>query len=205
MSREDEDLLMPLIIGHQPQPVHILGKCYSTGWRCRARCNPTHWQHLDVNSINTSLKICLYMSIVLPMAICACETWKNTVRIGHKLDVFHQRCLRCILRVTYHDTKEEILRRAKTHRLSSIVSKRHIKVAGHVLRQPEQCPQKIALTWMPPNGRRRPKKTWRSTFKEHLKWVGVIWEEAESHAAAISGICLMPNVPCSTEGPRRRE
>ncbi len=139
-------------------------------------------------SITTSLKICLYVSIVLPMAIYACETWKNTVHIGHKLDVFHQWCLRCILRVTYHDhvTKEEILRRAKAHRFSSIVSKRCIKLAGHILRQPEQRLAKIALTWMPPNGRRRrgrPKKTWWSTFKEDLKQVGIKWEEVEYHAA----------------------
>ncbi len=168
MSREDEDLLMPITIGNQPltdidrftyfgsviaqdgdaEPdvTQRIGKAANVFQRMR-----NIWKS---PSINTSLKIRLYMSIVLPMAIYASETWKNTVRIGHKLDVFHQQCLRYILHVTYHDhvTNEEILRRAKTPRLSSIVSERRIKLAGHILRQPEQRLAKIAMTWMPPNG-----------------------------------------------------
>ncbi|RXN23682.1 Ion channel [Labeo rohita] len=84
------------------------------------------------------------------------ETWENTVRIGRKLDVFHQQCLRCILRVTYHDhvTNEEILRRAKTSRLFSTVSECRIELTGRIMRQSEQPLAKTALTLMPPNGRR---------------------------------------------------
>ncbi len=202
MSGKDEDLLMPITIGNQPltdiDRFTYLGSVIAQDGDAEPDVTQRIGKAADVfqkmrniwksPSINTSLKIRLYMAIVLPMAIYARETWENTVCIGHKLDVFHQRCLRYILHVTYHDhvTNEEILRRAKTPRLSSIVSERHIKLAGHILRQPEPRLAKIALTWMPPNGRRRqgrPKKTWRRTFKEDLKRVGIKWEEVESHAA----------------------
>ena len=53
--------------------------------------------------IRNSMKIWLYNTIVVSVAIYACETWKMTSRIEHKLNVFHQRCLRKILRVTYRD------------------------------------------------------------------------------------------------------
>jgi len=61
--------------------------------------------------VNTATKIWLYNSIVVSVASYASETWKMTARIEHKLNVFHQRCLRKILKVTYKDhiTNEEIL------------------------------------------------------------------------------------------------
>mgnify|MGYP003407336564 FL=1 len=81
-------------------------------------------------------KIRLYTTIVLPTAIYASETWKMTVKHAAKLDTFHQRCLRRILKVTWKDhvTNEEILRRTGQRRLRDSIAERRLKFAGHILR-----------------------------------------------------------------------
>ena len=63
---------------------------------------------------STTIKLRLYTAIVIPTAIYACETWKRTVMIAHRLDVFHRRCLRAILSISWRDhvTNEEVMRRA---------------------------------------------------------------------------------------------
>ena len=59
------------------------------------------------NIISLQTKIKLYMSLVVHTAIYACETWKSTAIIIHKLNVFHQRCLpknnEDILERPYHE------------------------------------------------------------------------------------------------------
>ena len=140
------------------------------------------------NSINTSLKMQIFKSIVIPTAIYASETWKSTARIIQKLDVFQQRCLRKILRVRYQDhiTNVEILRRSNSVKLSEIITERRMRLAGHILRLPSDRITKTAMSWVPPGGSRRrgrPVRTWRSTFKCDLERVELTLNEAESVAS----------------------
>jgi len=139
-------------------------------------------------SINTAVKIRLYTTIVVPTAIYASETWKVTKRISQKLNVFHQRCLRRIMGISYHDrvTNEEVLQRSGSRRLEEIVTERRMRLAGHILRLPGHRLPKTAMRWTPPKGKRkqgRPQKTWRSTFLEDLKTINIAWEEAEAIVA----------------------
>ena len=122
---------------------------------------------------------------MIPTAIYACETWKRTAMIAHRLDVFHRCCLHAILGISWRDhvTNEEVMRRAGMERLQDIVNvtTRRRKMAGHVLRLQRQRPAHTAMYWVPEDGRRkrgRPKKTWRSTFKEDLKEMGISWHGA---------------------------
>ena len=66
------------------------------------------------NKISLKIKIQLYYSIVLSIAIYACETWKTLSKINQKLNAFHQRCLRKVLKITYLDrvTNEDVLARS---------------------------------------------------------------------------------------------
>ena len=84
-------------------------------------------------TLNLDTKIRLYTTVVLPTAIHASETWKMTVKHAAKLDTFHQRCLRRILKVTWKDhiTNEEILRRTGQRRLRDSIAERRLKFAGH--------------------------------------------------------------------------
>jgi hypothetical protein len=46
--------------------------------------------------LSKSLKIRIYRTIILSMALCGCETWSLTLREEHRLRVFENRVLRRI-------------------------------------------------------------------------------------------------------------
>lgn len=55
------------------------------------------------NNISLELKIRLYKKATLSIAIYSAETRRMTAKIPGQFDVFHQRCLRKTLRITYRD------------------------------------------------------------------------------------------------------
>ena len=65
-------------------------------------------------------------------------------------------------------------------------------------------PASRAIEWTPADGRRkggRPKKTWRSTFREDLQARGVSWSEKETMAAdRVRWQNLLPIFPQGTGG-----
>ncbi|CAJ1049913.1 hypothetical protein Bbelb_276070 [Xyrichtys novacula] len=93
------------------------------------------------------------MSVVIPTATYACETWTKTASITNKLDVFHRRCLRSILKISWRDhiTNEEEKENDRTWTQTA-------------KRETGKCVN-----------RGRPKKTWRQTAKEDLSEMGVSW------------------------------
>ena len=133
------------------------------------------------HSINLDNKLRLYTSIVIPTALHACETWKSTSIIRQKLDVFHQRCLRTILGISWRDhiTNDEVLWRVDLGTLSEIVRQRRLRFAGHILRLPENRPAYMAMNWQPG----RLTKTWRTTFNEDLHDTGLTWMGAKRSAS----------------------
>jgi hypothetical protein len=138
-------------------------------------------------SISLRVKIFLFRSIVLPVMLYACETWKSSKAINHKVDVFMQRCLRKIMGITWRDhiTNEIVLQRARLEKPSSLIMARRVRFAGHIWRMGEERPAKIAMEWLPKGGRRkrgRPQKTWRSCVKDDFKTMGLSWDEARSKA-----------------------
>ena len=52
-------------------------------------------------TIDLNVKLLLYTAIVIPKAMC--ESWKRTAMVAHRLDVFHRRCLRVILGITWRE------------------------------------------------------------------------------------------------------
>jgi len=139
-------------------------------------------QKLDIK-----IKLRLYSSIVLPTVLYASETWKETESISKKLDVFHQRCLRKILKISYRDhvTNKDVLERTQSRRLRDTVTERRMRFAGHILRLAHDRYAKMALFWEPLGKRKRgrPKHTWRKTFEEDLATVGKTFGETEATAA----------------------
>jgi len=69
-----------------------------------------------------------------------------------------------------------------------------------------ECPARRTTEWTPADGRRkggRPKKTWRSTFREDLQVTGVSWSEKETMAAdRVRWRNLLPIVPQGTRGSK---
>jgi len=128
------------------------------------------------------------MSIVVTTALHASETWKSTTRIQHRLDVFHQQNLWKILGITWREKikNEEVLQKTGERRdLQDIVAERRFRFAGHIIRLPQERPAHCAMDWTPWGRRKkgRPKKTWRTTFKEDLQLRGISRCEVEAAAA----------------------
>jgi len=121
------------------------------------------------HSINSTIKFRLYASVVLSTALHACETWKSTASIRNTLDVFHRRCIRKILGLSWQDsvTNEELMRRSGMQALYEIVQTRRLRLADVRFAS-------VAMTWIPESGRRtsgRLQMTWRTSFKEdYTEW-----------------------------------
>ena len=75
--------------------------------------------------------------------------------IAHRLDVFHRRCLRAILGISWRDhvTNDDVTRRAGMERLQDIVTTMRRKMAGHVLRLQRERPVHTDMYWVPEDGK----------------------------------------------------
>ena len=125
-------------------------------------------------NINMATKIKLYMALVVALLTYASESWKQTAKTMHRLDVFHHRCLRKILKIKWQDhvSNQELLQRAGQREMRAIIQDRRLRFVGHLYRRPLSCPARTALNWVPRHGRRgrgRPRMTWRRTLKRDVE------------------------------------
>ena len=97
----------------------------------------------------------------------------------HRLETFHQSCLRRILRVRYfhHVTNEEILRRTSLLRIRMMIGIRRLRWYGHVVRMPDGRLQKYLLDWQPRHGK-------RSAGAQRITWIKCVQDDLD----IISGI-----------------
>ena len=140
------------------------------------------------NSITRRTKLRLYKTLVVPVLLYGCETWKMNKEDNKAVDVFHNRCLRRILCIHWQDqvTTKDLLERAEMKQLSAEVKLRRWKMIGHILRQNHDNDCNVAMTWAPEGKRRkgRPKTTWRRTVEKERKEAGwTSWAEVRTAAA----------------------
>ena len=85
-------------------------------------------------SIQTKPKV--YKSVILPSLLYSCEAW--TVYSCHlkSLNSFHLKCLRKILKIRWKDKvpDTEVLHRADTTSIHTLISKNQLRWSGHVVR-----------------------------------------------------------------------
>ena len=111
----------------------------------RQSCSSSH--HHSSLQIWATTNICVTIKATV-RAIYAADTWKGTTRISHMLDVFHCRCLRTILGISWQDhITNELMRRAGMEDLSNIVRVRRLTLAGHILRLLSDRPASVA-NWL---------------------------------------------------------
>ena len=132
-------------------------------------------------------KIRLYKTLVKPVLMYGCETWKMNESDAKKIDVFQNRCLRRVMKIKWQDkiSNIELLERANVEKLSEEVRRRRWRFIGHILRQQPDNDCVTALTWTPEGGRKRgrPKTTWRRTVeKERSKAGWQSWSEVRTAA-----------------------
>ena len=114
--------------------------------------------------------------------------------------LFHRRCLRSILGISWRDhiTNDEVMARTGQAALHDTVATRRRRFVGHILRLPTTRPASLVIIWRPEGGRRRagrPKRTWQDTLKEDLDTLGL----------DANGDNSSPNVLIRTEGTKSKQ
>lgn len=154
----------------------IIGKAMAT----LQRMNKI-WSSL-IRSLKSKFQ--LLPSIVILTAIYPRETWKASVSINKRLDIFQQRCLWPILKMYYFDhiTTEEVFQKSFSWKLHNTIGLRRHQLACHILHMENSWIPKMAVRWTPfdaKQSRRCPQNTWQRTFMEDLKILPNTWEDAE--------------------------
>ena len=100
------------------------------------------------SNISRKTKLRLYKTLVVPVLVYGCETWKMNKGDSKMIDVFNNKCLRRIIKVRWEDhvSTEELLKQANCRSLSSDVKQRKWKMIGHILR--------LLRPFVPPRARR---------------------------------------------------
>ena len=103
------------------------------------------------NNIFRRIKQRLYKTLVVPVLLCGSETWKMNKGDDKAVNVFHNRCLRKILRIRWQDlvSTKELLERAGMKPMSVEVMSRRWKMIGHILRKDRSDDCRVAMSWAP--------------------------------------------------------
>ena len=142
------------------------------------------WQ---ASNIRMKTKLKLYKTLVIPVLMYGSETWKINKIDNQRLDVFHSRCLRRILKIKWEDriSNEEIMERTGMSRMSAQVQRKKWRYIGHILRKGPEDDCATALTWAPEGKRKRgrPKTTWRRNVEKERDAAGMkTWKQARTTA-----------------------
>ena len=116
-------------------------------------------------------KVRIYQAAVLTILLYGSETWNTTKAQMHRMEVFHQTCLRRILRIKWYDrvSNVRVLKKAGIGAVEGYISSNRLRWFGHVSRMPEHRIPKIMMNWVPRHGKRsrgRPRKTWMQCVQE---------------------------------------
>ncbi|CAG9123571.1 unnamed protein product [Plutella xylostella] len=137
------------------------------------------------SSLAHRTKLLVYKALILPILLYAAETWclyKPDIR---KLDTFHMRCLRCILRIKWQDKipNTDILRRTNMPGMEAMLMKSQLRWCGHVRRM-EDCrlPKAVLYSELSRGKRNRGGQylRYKDVLKRHLVACGISpdsWEE----------------------------
>lgn len=134
----------------------------------RLRCRV--WSNHD---ITLTTKIALYRAVVISTLLYGAESWTTYKRHLSKLEAFHQRCLRNILKVKWEDkvSNTEILAKTSCSSIEALVRKRQLQWAGHVIRMDSARLPKAVFYGELKEGRRqlgKPRKRYKDSLAETL-------------------------------------
>ena len=136
--------------------------------------------------LTINMKIKIYEACVLSTLLYGAETWTIYAHQEKRLEVFHFRCLRKILGITWEDkiTNTEVLSRASIPSMAATLCKRRLRWLGHVKRMDDTRIPKQLLYGELAHGKRsrgRPKLRFKDTCKYSLVKCHIdheTWEKA---------------------------
>ena len=147
------------------------------------------WQE---RGISTTTKLSVYQAVVLPSLLYGCEAWTCYRRHIRKLDQFHLRCLRKILRVSWKDhiSNQEILRSSNILSIEALLHKSQLRWTGHVMRMEDSRLPKQLFHAELSSGTRHiggQRKRFKDTLKSALKSCNISaheWQELAQNRPA---------------------
>lgn len=139
------------------------------------------WRSHD---LKLSTKIMVYKAIIIPTLLYASETWCSYKSDMKKLDTFHLRCLRSILRIKWQDKvpNTEVLRRVGMPGIEALIMKHQLRWCGHIVRmENERLPKAIFYSELSCGKRKQGGQYLRhkDVLKRHLVACGIptdCWE-----------------------------
>lgn len=141
---------------------------------------------------STKTKLRIFNSNVIAVLLYCAEMWRTTEKDDEKLDTFHRKCLRRIMKIHWPEkvSNKDLYERTQSTPLSVTIKIRRWRWLGHVLRREAQNNSKVALTWTPEGRRKRgrPRNTWRRTVEKERQELGwETWRSAELAAKDKAG------------------
>ena len=95
----------------------------------------------DNNKLSTTVKIRIYETCVLSSLLYCAETWTTYARHIKRLNSFHLRCLRKILKVRWQEKipDTEILKRSGLAHVETMIMQTRLRWLGHIKRMDDSC------------------------------------------------------------------
>ena len=157
--------------------------------------------------ISIKTKLSVYRAVVLPSLLYGCETWTCYRWHTKKLDPFHLRCLRKVLRVSWKDhvPNQEILHWAELTGIEAMLHQAQLRWSGHVTRMDDNRLPKQLFHAVPcmfhaelSTGKRHKggqRKRYKDVLKSTLKdcsipvdeWQALAWDRPAWRAAIRKG------------------
>ena len=146
---------------------------------------------LQQKGIRLSTELKVYRAVVVSTLLCGCETWTTYRWHIKQLEQFHTRALHMIMGIRWQDrvTNQEVLDRAGSTSIESMLLKAQLHWTGHVIRMTDgRIPRQLLYGELMQSSRKqgRPKLRFKYTLKSKLKWSNISARELEASAANIS-------------------
>ena len=86
--------------------------------------------------LSTKVKICIYETCVPSSLLYCTETWTTYARNINRINSFHMRCLRKLLKIKWQDKipDADVLKRSGLTHLRTMIMQKRLKWLGHVKR-----------------------------------------------------------------------
>ena len=129
-------------------------------------------RHRVFNSgdLTRKTKLMVYEAVIISTLLYGCETWTLYRRDLKKLERFHQQKLRSLMNIRWQDrvTNSEVLTRAGSRSIESIIMRHRLRWSGHVSRMSEmRLPRQILFSELASGGRSSGRPLLR--YKDQLK------------------------------------
>lgn len=139
------------------------------------------------HDIRLRTKISVYKAVIIPTLLYGAEAWTVYRRHMQLLDMFHQRCLRRILRFHWSDRRSNVSVLQQTHMASveTMLKKLQLRWSGHVVRMDDSRLPKQLFYGQLEHYKRNPggqKLRYKDTLKNNLKACRISTESWEDLA-----------------------